>query len=255
MKETFNNVHELYDHDEERILEYRIINACITGNLETIQNYCEQHDINKNLYTGWTLLLYVASSVQPELVDYLLNHEADPNKHKDGFTALMALCNSTTGTTEKSLKCLVFLIQAKADVNIENKHRETALMYAYKSQDTQFITELTKYVEDINTSDNDGKTALSYAAAANKPDTIKILLKHNADISLADKYNISAKDIADAKGFKKASALLAEDEEETSAFCEISYIINWKDLFPDLYPKNEKILDYDISVILEGMDL
>jgi hypothetical protein len=45
--------------------------------------------------------------------------------------------------------------------------------------------------------------ALSYAAAANKPDTIKILLKHNADISLVGKYNISAKDIADAKGFKK----------------------------------------------------
>jgi hypothetical protein len=31
-------------------------------------------------------------------------------------------------------------------------------MYACKSQDTQFITELIKYVEDINTSDNDGKT-------------------------------------------------------------------------------------------------
>lgn len=40
------------------------------------------HDINDFLYTGWTLLLYAASSVQLEVIEYLLAHGADPNKHK-----------------------------------------------------------------------------------------------------------------------------------------------------------------------------
>lgn len=40
-----------------------------------------------------------------------------------------------------------------------------------------------------------------YAASANKPDNVKILLAHNATTSLTDLYNLSAKDIADTKGF------------------------------------------------------
>jgi len=42
---------------------------------------------------------------------------------------------------------------------------------------------------------------LSYAVTANKPDIVKILLAHNANTSLTDVYSLSAKDIADAKGF------------------------------------------------------
>lgn len=40
------------------------------------------YDINKFLHTGWTLLLYAASSVQPEIIKYLLTLNADPNKDK-----------------------------------------------------------------------------------------------------------------------------------------------------------------------------
>jgi len=46
-----------------------------------------------------------------------------------------------------------------------------------------------------------------------------------------------------------------KDGEKTSMFCEISHITSWKNIFPDLYSKNEKILDYDILVILKGIDL
>jgi hypothetical protein len=63
MKETFNNVHELYDHDEERILEYRIINACITGNLETIQNYCERKHNCSQFTIELTYVIISASKI------------------------------------------------------------------------------------------------------------------------------------------------------------------------------------------------
>ncbi|KAG5307897.1 ASZ1 protein, partial [Acromyrmex insinuator] len=243
-------------NNEERIYEDRLIKACTMGQLNVIQEYLEQeYDVNKFLYTGWTLLLYAISSVEPVIVEHLLEHGANPNKHKDGFTPLMALCNSTKGTSENSMKCLELLIQAKADANITNKHKETALMYACMSKDAEFVFELIKYVQNIDACDSDGKSALMHATSANKPDNVKILLAHNANTSLTDLYNLSAKDIADTKGFSAISALLNEDEEEIQTFYEISDVATWKDLFPNLYPRKKELVDYDISVMLYGMGL
>lgn len=245
-------------YDEERTFEDHLVKACTMGHLKVIQEYLEQHDVeydvNKFLHTGWTLLLYAASSIEPEIIEYLLARSANPNKHKDGFTPLMALCNSMNGTTNKSLKCLELLIQAKADANITNRRRETALMYACMSQDVEFVIELVKYIQNIDACDSNGKTALSYAVAANKPDIVRILLAHNANTLLTDIYGLSAKDIADAKGFTEISALLDNDEEEVVTSCKISET-TWRDLFPNLYPREKEALDYDISIMLYGMGL
>ncbi|KAM0729197.1 Ankyrin repeat, SAM and basic leucine zipper domain-containing protein 1 [Formica fusca] len=243
--------------NEKRAHEDYMMKACISGDLNAIQNHLENavYDINKPLHTGWTLLLYATSSVQVEIIEYLLALDADPNKDKEGFTPLMALCSSIKGTTERSLKCLEFLMQAKADANLTNKRRETALMYACMSQNAEFVAELIKHVNDINVCDSDGKTALSYAAISNKPDIIRILLEHNADISLVDKDFLSAKDIADKKGFAEISALLAKDEEEKPITCEVFDRRTWKDLLPDLYPRKKEVLDDYILNMLSGMDL
>jgi len=47
-----------------------------------VECFCVEHDVNKFLYTGWTPLLYATSSVELEIVEYLLAHGANPNKHK-----------------------------------------------------------------------------------------------------------------------------------------------------------------------------
>ncbi|XP_011631073.1 uncharacterized protein LOC105423122 isoform X1 [Pogonomyrmex barbatus] len=245
-------------NDEARIFENHVLKACAMGYLEVIEEYLEKHDINNFLHTGWTLLLYAASSVESKVVEYLLARDANPNKHRDGFTPLMALCNSTKGIPKKSLKCLELLIQAKADANITNKRRETALMYACKTQDAEFVTELIKYVQNINSCDSDGKTALIYAVIANKPDIVRILLEHNVNTSVTDVNNLSAKDIANTKGFTEISVLLTrtKDKEETIVkMCEIFQITTWRDLFPNVCLQKKKFLDHDILVMLFGMGL
>ncbi|XP_072761551.1 uncharacterized protein [Anoplolepis gracilipes] len=247
--------------DEDRVHENDVIQACVTGDLKVLQNHLENPsdvacNVDKSLHTGWTLLLYATSSVQPDIVEYLLKLDADPNKSKEGFTPLMALCNSVKGTTERSLKCLVYLMEAKANVNLTNKRRETALMYACTSQNAEFVAELIKHVKDINVCDSDGKAALSYAAVANKPDIVRILLEHNADTSLQDKNYLSAKDIADKKGFEEISALLTEEGgEEKPITCEVFDRRTWRDLFPDLYPRKKEVLDDYVSNMLSGMGL
>ncbi|KAL6431446.1 hypothetical protein ACFW04_007215 [Cataglyphis niger] len=241
--------------NEERAYDDYMIKVCLSGDLKAIQNHLETYDINKPLYSGWTLLLYATSSAQQEIVEYLLALGADPNKSKEGFTPLMALCSSIQGKTERSLKCLDILMQAKADANLTNQRRETALMYACMSQNAEFVAKLIKHVNDINACDSDGKAALSYAAIANKPDIIRILLEYNADISLVDKDFLSAKDIADKKGFAEISALLTKDEEEKPITYEVFDRKTWRDLFPDLYPRRKEVLDDYVSSMLSGMDL
>lgn len=157
-RKTENDFDDVLVHEEDH--ENYLINACTKGDLKAIQDHLENvtYDINKFLHTGWTLLLYAASSVQPEIIEYLLTFDVDPNKDKEGFTPLMALCSSTKGTAEISLKCLIMLIQAKADANLTNRRRETALMYACTSQNAEFVAELIKHVHDINVCDSDGKS-------------------------------------------------------------------------------------------------
>lgn len=45
------------------------------------------------------------------------------------------------------------------------------------------------------------------------------------------------------------------NEEEVDMICQESQMNTWKDLFPDLYPREKDILDHDIATLLYGMGL
>ncbi|CAK9825320.1 Ankyrin repeat, SAM and basic leucine zipper domain-containing protein 1 [Anthophora retusa] len=242
------------DVNEEEI-EYHVMNACIMGQLEVILKYIDSHNVNNFLYNGWTPLLYAASNVQAEVIEYLIKNGADVNKHKDGYTPLMALCFSTKNTTEQRIKCLMLLIQAGANVNASSKQRQTPLMYACISQEPEFITELIKYVKNINLCDNRKQTSLMYATIANKPEVVKILMEKAADITLTDYNNLTVNDIASMKGYDKILSLLNCNEEEIINTCEIAKVCDWKDMFPVLSNINDQTLDSDVYTILYGMNL
>lgn len=48
---------------------------------------------------------------------------------------------------------------------------------------------------------------------------------------------------------------MTDEEDEKEAYYEISQIITWRDLFPELYPKSKELLDHNILNILHGMGL
>lgn len=57
-------------------MKFTISNICIYVFLDVT------YDVNKFLQSGWTLLLYAALWVQPEIIKYLLTLDANPNKDK-----------------------------------------------------------------------------------------------------------------------------------------------------------------------------
>lgn len=247
-----------FDGDNEHNVEFHVSNACMSGHLQIIQDYFESHDINTLLYNGWTPLLYAASCAQAESIDYLIKNGANVNKHKDGYYPLMALCSSSNGTTENRIKCLTLLMNEKANINATNKQRQTALMYACSSQDSEFVEELLKYDRNINACDIRKQTALMYATKANKPDIVKLLIDKGADTMLTDYSNLTAKGIASVKGYEKILSLFMFDEEEEEDVVpinEIHKIRDWKDMFPSLNNINCNTIDFDVYTILHGMGL
>ncbi|XP_076376974.1 uncharacterized protein LOC143259310 isoform X2 [Megalopta genalis] len=243
------------DPDEDHIFEFHVRNACMSSHLPIIQEYLESHDINNFLYDGWTLLLFAASYTQAETIHYLIQSGADVNKHKDGYTPLMALCSSTRGTIETKIKCLTLLMKAKANVNASNKQRQTSLMWACSSQEPEFVEELLKYANNINACDSRNQTALMYATIANKPDIVKILIEKGVDTTLTDYSNLTAKEIASLKGYDEILSLLNFDEEEIVTISEMSKICDWTDMFPVLSNIKTSTIDFDVSTILNAMGL
>lgn len=70
-----------------------------------------QTRINIKVWIGF-IILFIILSMLSVIVNFT-----------DGFTPLMALCNSTKSTAKESLKCLELLIQAKADANVTNRRK------------------------------------------------------------------------------------------------------------------------------------
>ncbi|XP_012148378.1 uncharacterized protein LOC100882601 [Megachile rotundata] len=243
------------DISDEQIFESRMINACIMGYLEVVNEYLESHNINDCLYTGWTPLLYAASGAQVEIIDILIKNGADVNKHNDGYTPLMILCNCSQNTMENRITCLTLLIKAGADANASNKQKQTPLMLACMSQEPEFVTELMKHIKNINAFDNRKQTAMMYAVIANKPEIVQLLIENAADVTLTDNNDLTAKDIASMKGYDKILSLFNCDEEEDMHIYEIAKNYYWMDMFPSLNNINNETIDFDIYTILQGMCL
>ncbi|XP_012288717.1 ankyrin repeat, SAM and basic leucine zipper domain-containing protein 1 isoform X2 [Orussus abietinus] len=250
---TFESIHtDQVAKDVQREVEFTVLNACMTGCLKSIDDYVNGHDINDFLHTGWTPLLYASASVLPDAIEYLLTLGADPNRHKDGYTPLMALCNSSKESSEKWIQCFRLLIKAKVNVNARNNRMETPLMLACMSRGLEEIKELLSYVQDIEARDHDERTAIFYAIIANKYEVVKFLLESNANITCKDRRGLSPKDIAYTKDFDKIIKLL-DSEDNTQVICELTNDQNWKCIFPALCDKNEKATNFDVITLLYGM--
>lgn len=254
VSENMNIFNQHEDTDKEKIIKHEMINACSMGQLEIVIKYLESNDINEFLLDGWTPLLHATFNAQIKIIEYLINNGVDVNKHKDGYTPLMALCNCTKETTEQRIKCLKVLIEAGADPNASNKLRQTPLMFACISQEVEFIIELIKYVKNINVCDNRKQTALMYATIANKSEIIKILIENAADITLTDFSKSTAYDIASMKGYDKVLSLLNFNEEPTNIY-NLFKAYNWKDIFPSLINIDNQTVDSDVDLLLYGMGL
>jgi hypothetical protein len=142
-----------------------------------------------------TVLMAAVAGGHPDLVDYILEHNADPNiQNNDGLTALHLAARSGKKDITQTL------LAYNADPNSADKHGMTPLMYAIiknKNQDhNNVIQRLLHYGADPNRINKRGTTPLMLAVLNNDYDVTKLLLKHNADLSIKDPRGRTAFDLA-----------------------------------------------------------
>jgi hypothetical protein len=110
--------------------------------------------------SGWTPLMYAASSYGASVVSDLLEAGARVNARSErGETALMA--SAVTGMVNENL------LKAGADVNAVNDLGMTALMLLAQRAEPDEISTLIKAGADARKKDVAGRTALDYLNAAN----------------------------------------------------------------------------------------
>ena len=126
--------------------------------------------------------LHDASSAGDDtLVRELLAAGAEPDKYKDswGDSALSEAARWGRDST------VSILLQAGANLNIQNDNGRTALHRAAYNGHNEVTTTLIKAGADLNLQNKDGKTALHYAAAGYNEVTIT-LIEAGADPYLQD---------------------------------------------------------------------
>ncbi|XP_066964496.1 ankyrin repeat, SAM and basic leucine zipper domain-containing protein 1-like isoform X1 [Macrobrachium rosenbergii] len=237
--------------------EFRM--AGMQGNLPVIKSLVQQGiAVDQILKSGWTCLMYACSCAKPHVVQYLLQQNADPNLHKELFTALMAACASSRESETDLLECVELLLSYGALVNTAERHRMTALMFASKEGRSTIVQRLIEAKVDVNKQDNKGWTALCWAATKGHGKVVRILLQHSADPTKMNNHGQRASDIALAAGYPEIADILDRViDKGTDAKDSLSIL----DALPDAtLPKSpngskDAIIYGELEMVLCGLEL
>ena len=168
-----------------------------------VVDYCINPDIQDN--DGMTALMYAVENWHLEIVEALLNANADLNiRNEDGWTALMSACPN--GNAE----VVEVLLKGGADPNIQDKDGWTALMSACRKGHSKVVEVLLKGGADPDIREKDGGTALMSACRRGHLKVIEVLLEGGADPDIKEKDGWTALMAACQKGHLKVVEILLE---------------------------------------------
>lgn len=162
-------------------------------------------DVSFKDKNGTSIIMHAVDVLVPaSVIQKLLDNKADPNiQDNKGGTALMHAVD------RKSTDSVTTLLTSGALVDLVNKDGETALIRAVKQQaPIGLIQALIDAKANLDIQDNTGSTALMYAADNNALAVVKALAQANANPNIMDKNNRNALGRAYAKGNSAIIAVL-----------------------------------------------
>ena len=119
-----------------------------------------------------------------EIAKLLLQARANINQqNKTGFTALILACNSETPNND----LVRLLIQSGADISIKTSElQRTALMVAAQCGHTSIVQYLLDEGAPVNTQDAKGVTSLMLASWKDHSEVVRVLINYGADVNIHD---------------------------------------------------------------------
>ncbi|CAG2234201.1 unnamed protein product [Mytilus edulis] len=172
------------------------------GVADTVLTILKYKADRKNICGILETALFVASEkCFTNVVEFLLNHKANPNIESrgkiaplyiaslKGHVAIVKLLLSHKANPNTGIVTL--LLEYDADPNLRDKYSRIPLDIASEKGYTEIVSLLLKYKSETNHSDEDNVTPLLRALMANHTDTAKVLLEYGADYNICNEINIT----------------------------------------------------------------
>ncbi len=136
-----------------------------------LKNLINENDtiINQKNKEGFTLLILASYKGKNEIVDFLLKNGAEVNAISEMGTALMA------AVVVNNTEIITRLIDAGADVNLNDNAQRTALHLAVQFRIKSSVELLLLHNADKTKIDSNGKTAFEYAVFSGNDEIINLL--------------------------------------------------------------------------------
>lgn len=187
--------------------EVSFCRAIMRGDLESIEEHAEDLDsLDFQGKYGITPLWFAVREQRPEIVRFLLENGASPNKEIDWVSSIVGQA------AEGDPGVLRQLLEAGADPNIRSGdfQKMTPIHHASLSGKIENIDVLLKYGADINSRDSGGVPPIMTATAFRQFDAVTHLLESGADPLLSNQYGGTAMTIM------QEMTLSEENEEKVS---------------------------------------
>ncbi|CAM9404731.1 unnamed protein product, partial [Ectocarpus fasciculatus] len=145
------------------------------GNVGDVRHWLGQGaDVNGMSPGGWTALVYAADRSRAEVIDVLLQANADPNiAEKDGWSPLMF--SAVKG--DHNHQAVEWLLSIGADPNLAEKDGWTPLFFAVFSGDVELCRPILEAGSDLRHRLPSGKSVLDLARERNAPAVVELLVQ------------------------------------------------------------------------------
>lgn len=158
---------------ERTITQQELIEAALYGKIETVRNALTQgYNVDELDPEKRTVLMYAAFNGQTDIVKMLIEAKADVNaQDKTGTSPLMFAASAPNGT-----ETIKVLLESGAQINrVDTNEHFTALMWAAAEGQTENVKLLLAKGADLSLKDIDGDTAESFATKAGHTAVAQIL--------------------------------------------------------------------------------
>ncbi|KAL6042126.1 Ankyrin repeat domain 29 [Balamuthia mandrillaris] len=160
-------------------------------------------NVNVALNDGRTAIFLASMNGHSDIVRFLIESGADPNKTTDGLTPLYMACYKGHYEAVQAL-----LEHKEVDVNARACDGSTALFVAARKGHTEVVSLLISKGADVNMVTQDGRSALFAACQYGHVNVVKTLLEGGADKNFAANEGATPLYIANLSGHNNIVKLL-----------------------------------------------